>query len=199
MRIYNRNHHRFFDELVTVLCSLASLGIELEAYRLGTAPAYGPTDYITFEGTRVTNSELRFFPHKTLTTIIQNQWPTSIEIEDHPLTSPGPAHPLWLTGIQGLHGSMIQFAFVHYFETVRVQVQKRYGNTQHWPPVWDFGRVVRNAFAHGGEVYFENPNASPVNWRTLIYSPANNGRQILYQDLTLVEVMYLLEDMDAAF
>jgi len=63
--------------------------------------------------------------------------------------------------------------------------------------VWNFGRIVRNAFVHGGKIDFKNKRAKPVSWRNLSYSPADNGRQIIFQDLTAVEIIILMEDMDA--
>ena len=69
---------------------------------------------------------------------------------------------------------------------------------QGWPMIWNFARVIRNAFAHEGKITFRNPTAPSVSWRTLSYSPANNDRQILYQDVTAVEVILLMQDMDAS-
>ncbi len=93
---------------------------------------------------------------------------------------------------------MIANAFVQYFEANRsLAVQKYTTNTQAWPPIWNFGRVVRNALSHGGMVDFRNPNAAPVSWRSLSYGPAQNGRQLLYQDITSVELILLMEEMDA--
>jgi len=60
----------------------------------------------------------------------------------------------------------------------------------------NFGRVVRNAFAHGGLINIENPNSQPVSWRGLTYGPQHHGRQILYTDVTPVEVIFLMDEMD---
>jgi hypothetical protein len=49
------------------------------------------------------------------------------------------------------------------------------GDTKNWPPNINFGRVVRNAIVHGGKINFTNPNADPVSWRGLTFSPADNG------------------------
>lgn len=198
MLTYSRSRHRFFDDLVTFLSSIASLGIAFDAHRVGTTRAYQPTDYLTLEGiARVSNLEVRFFPYSAMQILLANGWPTEIYLDDRPLGNPAPPHPLWLTGLQGLHGSMIEAAFVHYFETVRPVVEQNHGADPHnWPSVWDFARVVRNAFAHAGQITFQNPAAPSVAWGSLSYSPADNGRQILYQDVTAVEIILLMEDMD---
>jgi len=65
-----------------------------------------------------------------------------------------------------------------------------------WPSVWNFGRIIRNAFAHGGEINFSNPNASKVKWKTLAYDASFNGRNIMYNDITPVETIFLMDEMD---
>jgi hypothetical protein len=200
MLTFERSVHRFFDDLVTFLVTNASLGVALVAQHSGVPTACAPGHSIAFAGSpKVTNVVLRFFPYQALQTIVQNGWPERVELQEGPITGPQMSNPHWLTGQQGLVGLTIQSAFVHYFETVRSQkVVTRFGNdSQNWPPVWNFGRVIRNAFAHGGRIDFQNPKAPPVNWRTLSYSPADNGRTILFGDVTPVEVIYLMSDMDA--
>lgn len=193
------HHHRFFDDLVTLLCSLASLGVVFDAQRTGLTHTYTTNDYITIEGNpRVSRTEFRFFPHSLMAVLIANKWPTQIVFETLPVDKQVPAHPLWLTGLQGVHGSMAQSAFMHYFETVRPNLETTYGtNTSNWPASLDFARVVRNAFAHGGKINFQNLNAAHVHWKTLTYSPSDNGRQILYQDMTTVELILLMEEIDS--
>jgi len=200
MLTYSRSRHRFFDDLVTFLSSIASLGIAFDAHRVGTGRPYQPTDYLTLEGiAKVSNLEVRFFPYPVMQILITNGWPTDIYLDDRPFGNPAPPHHLWLAGLQGLHGSMIESAFVHYFETVGPVVEQNHGtDPRNWPSVWNFARVVRNAFAHAGQITFRNLTAPSVSWRSLLYSPADNGRQILYQDVTAVEIILLMEEMDTA-
>jgi hypothetical protein len=51
---------------------------------------------------------------------------------------------------------------------------------------------------HRGKIKFDNAAAQPVAWRTLQYSPGDNGKVILFQDVAYVEVISLMEEMDAA-
>jgi hypothetical protein len=201
MLTFERSVHRFFDDLVTFLVTNASLGVALVAQHSGVPTACTPGHSIALVGSpRVTNVMLRFFPYQALQAIVRNGWPETVQIEEEPIAGPRMSNPHWLTGQQGLLGLMIQSTFVHYFETVRRQeVITRFGTEpQYWPPVWNFGRVIRNAFAHGGQIDFQNLYAPAVNWRTLSYSPANNGQTILFADVTPVEIIYLMSDMDAA-
>lgn len=199
MLIFTKTSHRFFDDLVTFLASIASIGVAFDAHCGGNAQPFKPSEYLTLEGmAKVSNIELRFFPHQMMQTLSSNGWPADLMIEDMPLSHPCPSHPFELTGLKGLHGSMIESAFVHYFETARPLAENIYGNDPYgWPAVWNFARVIRNAFAHGGEITFKNAVAQAVSWKTLTYAPSDNGRQILYQDVTPVEIILLMHEMDS--
>lgn len=199
MLTFRRNTHRFFDDLVAFFASVSSLGIAFDAHRTGSTNAYRPTDYVTLEGTRVTNIEVRFFPYPLMQILIANRWPEEIVLDDRALQSSPSSHPPWLTGLQGVHGSMIESAFVRYFESLRPTIEAKHTtDPERWPTALNFARVVRNAFAHGGQITFRSPTASAVSWRSLTYGPADNGRQILYQDMTAVEITLLMQDMDSA-
>lgn len=99
----------------------------------------------------------------------------------------------------GITKAIIQPCFLNYFERLKPKVEKKYGsNPYQWPSVWNFGRVVRNTFGHNGEIYFKNASAAPVSWRHYTYSPTDNGRVILFNDVGVVELIYLMADMDEA-
>jgi hypothetical protein len=197
-QIYTSEGHRFFDNLVTFVASIASLGTAIELQKSTSARPYGPKDYLTLSGLpNVAGCEFRIFPAPILSEILANRWPTTLSVDEVPICSAPQIHPIWLTGIQGVHGSMIANAFVQYFEATRDAVENKYTkNTQVWPSIWNFGRTVRNAFSHGGTVNIVNTNAAPVTWRTLTYGHAQNGRRLLYQDITSVELIILMREMD---
>lgn len=198
-RVYTPQNHRFFDNLVSFVAGIASLGLALEVQAGHPVRPFGPTDVATLVGfPNVAGCEFRVFAGQVLTELLANRWPASVVIDEVPINHAPPSHPIWLTGMQGVHGSMMANAFVQYFEANRGAVESRYGsNVQAWPATWNFGRVVRNTLAHKGIINFQNANELPVTWRTLTYGPAQNGRQLLYQDLTAVELILLMEEMDA--
>jgi hypothetical protein len=198
-RVYTSQGHRFFDNLVTFVASIASLGTAFEIQSNLVSRPYGPNDYLTLVGfPGAADCEFRIYPEGILSELLANRWPSQVVIDEVPINHAPPAHPIWLTGMQGVHGSMIANAFVQYFEATRVLAEQKYTtNTQAWPLTWNFGRVVRNALSHGGTVNFTNQNAPLVSWRSLSYGPAQNGRQLLYQDITSVELILLMEEMDA--
>ena len=103
-----------------------------------------------------------------------------------------------LQGTKRYYGKLISAAFVSYFEAQRDAVESKYGKeTTGWPDVWNFGRIVRNAFSHGGKVHFDNPKSASVKWKGLTYGPTDNGRVILFVDITAVDIILLMEEMDA--
>lgn len=198
-RAYHRSQHRFFDSLVAFTASVSSLGTAFHAQSSGNASGYSVTDYIALVGNpKVSGVEFHFFPHNTLSTLIGNGWPSTLTLDEHPINQAPPQHPLKLTGLQGVHGAMIASAFVQYFEANRALAETKYSkDTQRWPSVWNFGRIMRNALAHKGVIKIDNQNAPAVAWRSLSYAHSNNGKQVLYQDVTAVELVLLMEDMDA--
>jgi hypothetical protein len=198
-RTYSRSEHRFFDGLASFLAGIASVGVAFEVQAKHPTRPYGPADHLTIEGVKaVSGREFRFYPKDLLDTLAANGWPSDLVIEELQLSTQPPPHAMWLSGLTGVHGSLIASAFIKYFEDYRPSIELKFGKDPYsWPSCWNFARVVRNALSHGGAVNFVNSNAKPVSWTTLTYSPAQNGRPLLYNDMTSVELILLLEDMDA--
>jgi hypothetical protein len=199
IRNYSRGKHRFFDELVSFLAAFGSLATALRFYAGETPAALGPRQGIGFQGTHVSNLSLTYVPGAVLSEIAQNRLPTTIQMVEQPRTAIPPEDPSSLTSVGELSISLIGSALIRYYESVIPIVRKKFGtDSTNWPGVWNFGRVIRNALAHhGGRVNFDNPRAQPVSWKSLTFSPADNGRQIMFVDIATVEIILLMEDMDA--
>jgi hypothetical protein len=198
-RTYSPQSHAFFDNLVTFVASVAALGTAFEVQAGQQTRPYARHEYIAIAGIpTVAGCEFHIYVGPVLDELRANRWPTQVVIDEAPIAQAPPKYTTWLTGLQGVHGSMIANAFVQYFEANRHRTEAKYGSSpQNWPGPWNFGRVIRNAFAHGGKINITNPNASPVAWKTLTYAASQNGRQLLYQDFTAVEVILLMGEMDA--
>ena len=100
----------------------------------------------------------------------------------------------------GLHGIMAQIIapiFLMFFERYNDWLNVNKGDAKNWPPTLNFARVVRNGVAHG-KINIRNPEASPVTWRGLTYSYADNGKQIIGTDLKLGEMIVLMFDANDA-
>ncbi len=84
-----------------------------------------------------------------------------------------------------------------FFERYNDWLNVNKGEAKNWPPTLNFARVVRNGVAHG-KINIRNPEASPVTWRGLTYSYADNGKQIIGTDLKLGEMIVLMFDANDA-
>lgn len=200
IRNYSRGQQRFFDELVSFLAAFGSLATALRFYSGETPAALGPHQVIGFQGSHVSNLSLSYAPGAILSEIAQNRLPSTIQMVEGPRTAVSPEDPSSLTIVVELSISLIGSTLIRYYESVIPAVRNRFGtDSTNWPGVWNFGRVIRNALAHhGGRINFDNSRAQPVSWKSLTFSPADNGRQVMFVDITTTEVILLMEDMDAA-
>ena len=214
MKRYTKSQHKFFDYMVTFLSSLCCIGIGLRNHRIissGKYPAkvvlpillspfYNKDRELKLQGISTTsNLELIIRPYGLLNDLANNIWPTEIEFDESPLSdeTKGMRQPVNLSATDSFHAQLIKSTFIAYYEQFSLVIQKKYGTIQNWPSVWHFGRVVRNAFVHNGVITIRDPKAPPVSWEKLSYSAANNGQNILYVDLAVVEIILLMEEMDS--
>jgi len=199
-RVYLRSTHHFFDDLTTFLCSLAGVLISTEAFNSGgvTKVVTDPTYYFHFTGATL-KVRLTWYPHETLRLIASDEWPEKIELHEDLYHPRAPVFRLTTTGFKGLHALSIQASFIRYFETYKPQIEATHGNNPwHWSTQWNFARIVRNAFAHGGTIDIRDPASPSAAWKSISYGPSDNGRQIFFADVGAVEIISLMEEMDSA-
>ena len=197
---FDRATHHFFDELVAMLLATAANSFTLNVHRLGKPHLFDASHRIWLQGMpKITNIEIGFFPLPLVTTLANNQPPNTLDLLTAPLGTNTVPNPTSVNTLIGPTERIIAGLFIGYFERLLLTVEQRYGlNNTSWPAVCNFGRVVRNAFAHGGVVNFTNPKAQPVTWRGCTLSPADNGNQLFYRYLAFAEVVALFTDLDAA-
>jgi hypothetical protein len=213
MKRYTKSQHNFYDYLVNFISSLC-LGIGLRNHRIissGTYPDkgrlleslslfYNKDRELKLQGiSTASNLELIIRPYELLNTLASDIWPTEIKFDESPLSdeTKGMRQPVNLPVTFLLHAQLIKSTFIAYYEQFSLVIKMKYGTIQNWPSVWNFGRVVRNAFVHNGIITIRDLNAPPVSWGKLSYSAANNGQNILYADLAVVEIILLMEEMDS--
>jgi len=125
------------------------------------------------------------------------KWPGRLIFREEPVEI-DPVAILGLGPFEKPLYALEQSMFVNYFERERIGIETQFGtNTDAWPSDWNFARVVRNSVAHKNAVFFNNPAASPVSWRGLVYCPADNGRRVMNGDLWAADLIYLMMDLDA--
>jgi hypothetical protein len=104
----------------------------------------------------------------------------------------------YLGPLEQRYSSLDRQLVISYFERHQDEIRQKFGGQKHWPAVWQFGRVVRNAAAHDGALYFAgHTNQISVSWKGLEYTSADQGRIIFNRDLGLADLILLLIEMDS--
>ena len=191
----------FFDDMLLFLLAVCAGSLGLVVQRDGGVLPFREGQYVSFHS-RLRDAEYRFWPYDSFRTILGGDWPTSLRLEEHEGRTPPDTEfrtPITMpTSTRELRRRLLEIAFVHFFESIRGKVEMTYkkdGST--WPMILNFARVIRNAFAHGGRIHFDSQRAQPVIWKSLTYSPGNEGRRILFKDMGIGDIFKLMEDVDS--
>lgn len=187
--------HRFFHQLATAQAATAAYIVGHRTQAGGVPGAY-LTGSLISQVCYTRKEELEFDPSEVLGPISKGIWPSVIHLKFHPGGGRPSATPK-PDAVQLLMGSLYEHAFITYFEKNRSQIDANYGATHRWPNVLTFGRIVRNAFAHGGTVDIRD--GATATWGGITYSPSDNGRRVLYNDLSSGDLTLLMVEMDAQF
>lgn len=140
--------HRFFNQLATAQAATAAFIIGCVAQGGGqvTFPLGSPVSQVCM----TKDEELQFEPAEVLDPISQEHpWPSEIHLTfrsslGRPSEFPNP------DAVQLLMASLYEHAFIAYFEKNVDAIFAKHRGKRRWPSALNFGRIVRNAFAHGG-------------------------------------------------
>lgn len=90
----------------------------------------------------------------------------------------------------------LSLIFANFYEENLPFIQKRLStDSQAWPDIINFARIVRNAAFHGGFANFQNPKSSSARWHHLEIGPQNNGYRIIGRNrLFCGDLILLLRD-----
>lgn len=201
---YRAADHGFFPELVRLAICLSAVGIAFELHKTGSVKPYVTSLPMVLEGEReVSGLEIHFFPRPLYDRLLSptSLQPRFLKVVKQPINPSPPAHPIQLTNVQLMMARLVGDAFVSYYERHSDIATSKWGREDKggWPAVWSFGCAIRNACAHDGKIFFKNPQHLAVQWRNLKYDHGDNGRRVLFDDLTGVELILLMEEMDAIF
>jgi hypothetical protein len=187
--------HRFFNQLATAQAATAAYIVGHMTQAGGSVPLFTGSNPIT----QVCNTrpeDLKFDASQVLGSISKYTWPSVIDLTFHLGSGRAPANPN-PDAVQTLMASFYEHAFITYYEKNVEDMRTKHGVKKNWPNVLNFGRVVRNAFAHGGTLNITD--GISVTWGGITYSDADNGRRVLYNDLTSGDLTLLMVDMDLLF
>lgn len=197
-RIYKRFEHKFFDDLITMLSSIGGILVTAETFHqngFSVAPK-DPKYYMEFAGSTF-QIKLTWYPFNTFKKIITNDWPDEIQLTEDEYHVKNPSFKIESPQFRNFHGSCLQSNFIKYYESYKPEIERIAGTDPYaWPIPWNFARVIRNACAHNGVICFENLKAKSISWKTFIYSPQDNGKPIFFTDISIVELIFLMEEMN---
>jgi hypothetical protein len=202
--IFLRSTCKFFDDLQTMMISLSSLIMISQVFIYKKSPIIDVEDEqrldklieLPFEGQTIKET-WSFKGYKPFKGIMDNKPTDQVEFIIYPpLGTPVKSIPdsQYIDQPTLFQQKIIGSAFSNFFESNRDKIEAKFGNASSWPNEWSFGRVIRNAYSHGGKIYFSNSSASAVSWRGITYSPSDNGKSI-HLDIYLPEIIELMKDM----
>lgn len=199
---YTVAEHGFYEELSRLVICLGSVGKAIELHAIGTAKKFKTADTIVIEGKQnVSGLELHFFPRPLYERLLSTSGKQAkfVRVIKQSINPSPPKHPIFLPNVQAMMARLVGDAFVSYYERHLDAVESKWGRESqgNWPMVWSFAWAVRNACSHNGKIYFKSEKHPAVSWLSLKYDFNDSGRSILFDDLTGVELILLMEEMDA--
>jgi hypothetical protein len=136
------------------------------------------------------------FKHAAMT----GDMPDEIQV----FTVPKPPPPLppeaqHVAGATSLSVRLMSAAFAVAADRMVEWVEKNVTTDRHkFPPIINFGRVIRNAIVHGHTVNIRSPKAPTVTWRGLEISDKDFGRELFNGSLISGgDLVLLLMEMEA--
>jgi hypothetical protein len=200
---YTPNEHGFYEELVRLVVCLGSVGKAIELHASGAAKKFKTADTFAIQGRPdVSGLEVHVFPRPLYDRLLSpaGKQAEFIRMIKRPINPSPPKHPIFLPNVQVLIARLVGDAFVSYYERHLDAVEARWGREAQGnrPMVSWFAWAVRNACSHNGKIYIKGRDHQAVQWRNLNYDFNDNERPILFDDLTGVELILLMEEMDSA-
>ncbi len=198
---YNPQEHGFYEELVRLVICLGSVGKTIELHATGYSKKFKTRETIAIQGKEgVSGLEVHVFPRPFYDRLLSPSGKQAefVRVIKRPINPSSPKHPIFLPNVQVMMARLVGDAFVSYYERHLDAVEARWKEKRsEWPEVWRFGWAIRNACSHDGKFHFSGLGSKPVMWRNLTYDFNDNGRPVLFDDLTGVELILLMEEMDA--
>lgn len=192
--VLQRGKHSLLDPLNHFLVLTASISIAANHFTKGQV-IFDEGDYIAIE--------CKQFPlevHLPLSGPVQaalnEKRPDKIHVYFKRTSVSPKSYHLNTSGFSEILRHTIAPIFVDFFENAKHSLERQFGNSpEHWPPIWDFARVVRNACSHGGHLHMAGSKPRPVSWHHLNYYQALNGREIVGYDLSVGDMLVLLFEL----
>lgn len=180
--------------VATFLVSILAFAALAETYNNNGAKPWADDDYIVLDASAA-GFRLNMLGRPISAAVVHNHWPTEITIKLAAQPTPydgtsqlGEIGPYLFSAMQGM--------FTAFYEEHVAAIKAAHGSGASWPSVWKFGRVVRNALSHGGDLEIRQQTA--VSWQSLHYTEVDHGKRVILVDLWPGDLLLLLKDMQDA-
>ncbi len=201
-KTFSRDTFLAYDEMLTFLLSEVHFPVSMNYFDALFAdpphpvPRFGEHQRILLEGIPgVCDVQIGFYPLDCIRELFKNEWPTTFELE-YELLQQNEKKKYSLDSTMTYTIEVLGGCFTQFWDKVAPLAEAKHGtDLSKWPAVLNFARVVRNSFAHGNRIHFQNPNANPVFWRSIQYAPSDNGRIVLFNDMGLADFVVLFEEV----
>lgn len=193
----NRLHRHLFTFIVSCYCIQSHLFIinKNEKYKdlifkenTDSLKEQERNRYIAYK----TSKNIITHPYELIYEAIKNDRtnvPITLTFEETE-TAPPIVEELGTSGLSEIIASQIAQVFLSYWEENKPIFKKINNN-----PIIDFGKVLRDAFAHQGKIHITNN--TEVEHLGLKYDKTNNGRLIIHQDLSVADIINIMLDINS--
>jgi hypothetical protein len=191
---------RLFQPLLTLMTAFDALGIATECMKTGVL---NPTPGNVAIEAHQFGLWIKFSALKPTEAMTKTTTPTGFQFIF--AKDPGKSGPQIGPTMSGYKSTLMAITtaiYVTVYEQHRKWVRQTFGaDPNAWPPLFNFARAIRNFIVHhDGKVHFDNPNAAPVTWHHLTYSPADEGKQAVGHGYVSVgDLIVLLVEYGDAF
>jgi len=206
--VFERDKHRLFEPVNSLASSLAAYSIAITVASEGSQAFSEKNAYGFYGFPAGCNAGLRCVQFDRIVRLpvsgpieahIAHRHPDEIRVGILEFERTDYEPPGIIRTLRQMPTELMQSAFIPFYENYKSHIKGAFGSdTYNWPDTWNFGRVIRNAMSHRGEIYFKNPNARPVSWRHLSYSPEDTGRLVIGEELIAGDLFILMVEMDDA-
>ncbi len=184
--------HRLHGPLNNLLILTASMATALHWIQNGTVN-FKTGAYVTAESNQF-DVEVRLPIHGPLEVALAGVVPDEIRLKFVPKKTESDGDRI--SGFRNVIMYAVVPIFVDFYENSKPWLKANVStDRQQWPAIWNFGRVIRNATAHGGNLNITNPDAPPVSWHRLSYGPGDDGREVVGGDLSFADMIILMIEM----
>jgi hypothetical protein len=188
-----KGKHRLHERINTLLVVTSSIGVAFSLIRDRKADLT-PGGLAIFECIQL-NMEVAVLPFMgSVEAAIKDTILEKIELDFRPRTKP--PNPAGSSGFKIAIDQSVAAFFGEFYAAYKAWLDKNISTDPYqWPSVLNFARVIRNSCAHGGIICFDNPSAKSVKWHNLEYSPSDNGRPVLFNDMAVGDFIVLMFEM----